>query len=295
MRLPNRQSSIVNRQLKRCYWLHKVVDFRWLATLVLVSRLLAQIPETPKPQPAAPTLRTGEGFAWASADGTSKGFGADTKETPLGSLAALLWLRLEGDEWAARGVSFKCKGELNGVHCANPKGHGKVDLAMATTEGCHLAFLVWSLESAERWKKDYGEGVARYRLDQVFKPFLGDRWKPGETLPALGPEWIGQGDLLRTTPLALAKWLADPDQDQLLSLCKRLMSGAFDGWITKGAEWWFIVGAPPTATKPGDPSGASAWVVGSNGERSVALNLPAPRRKAESLARMKEILLLPKK
>lgn len=213
----------------------------------------------------------------------------------MGSLANLLWLRLEGEEWAARGVSFKCKGVMNSHRCWNPKGHGKVDLAKATMESCNLAYFSWSLEAAARWKQDYGDGAARYRLEQVFNPFLGPRLKAGDALPVLGPEWIGQGDLLRTTPLALATWLASPDQEQLLSLCKRLLSGAFDGWITKGEEWWFIAATTPTATKPGNPSQAFDWVVGSNGERSVALHLPKGRSKEEALARMKEILLLPKK
>ena len=263
--------------------------------LALVSQVLAQAQQAPTPGLAAPILQPGEGFAWASADGTFKDFGEDTKEAPMGSLAELLWLRIEGEEWASRVVSFKCKGELNGIHCSNPKGHGKVDLAKATIESCNLAFLVWSMESAERWKKDYGEEVARYRLEHFFKPFLGTRLKPGDTLPALGPEWIGDGDLLRTTPLAMAKWLADPEQEPLLPLCKRLMGGIFDGWITKGSDWWFKTGTAPVLSALNDPSGTSAWVAGSNGERSVVLHLPKGRGKAEGLARMKEILLLPKK
>ena len=261
-------------------------------SMALAPQVLAETPQVPAPGLAAPILQPGEGFAWAAADGTFKGFGEDTKEAPMGSLAKLLWLRIEGEDWAARRVSFKCKGELNGVHCWNRKGHGKVDLAKATAESCNLAFLVWSMESAERWKKDYGEGAARYRMEQIFKPFWGTRLKAGDTLPVLGPEWIGDGDLLRTTPLNMARWLADPDQEPLLSLCKRLMGGVFDGWITKGSEWWFKTGTAPIL---GDPSGTSAWVAGSNGERSVVLHLPKGRGKAEGLARMKEILLLPKK
>jgi len=260
--------------------------------LAFASPASAQGPQAPPPGLATPILQAGEGFAWASAEGTYKGFGEDSKEAPMGSLAKLLWLRLEGEEWAARMVTFKCKGELNGVYCWNRKGHGKVNLDKATLESCNLAFLAWSMESAERWKKDYGEGVARYRLEQVFKPFLGNRLKAGDSMPVLGPEWIGDGDLLRTTPLAMARWLADPDQEQLLSLCKRLMGGAFDGWLFKGAEWWFKTGTAPV---PGDPTATSAWVAGSNGERSVVLHLPKGRGKAEGLARMKEILLLPKK
>ena len=243
-------------------------------------------------QAPIPVLQPGEGFAMATVDGDMKVYGEAQKEAPMGSLAKLVWLRLEGDEWGARIVSFKCKGEWNGVHCWNKKGHGKVNLAQATEESCNLAFLAWSLESAERWKKDYGEGVARLRLEQAFGPFLGTRLKAGDTLPTLGPQWIGDGDLLRTTPQAMAKWLADPDQEPLRSQCKRLLGGAFDGWITKGADWWFKTGTAPV---PGDPSATSAWVAGSNGDMAVVLHLPRGHGKAEGLARMKEILHLPKK
>lgn len=261
-------------------------------SFVLASRGWSQGPQVSAPGPAAPILKPGEGFAWASVDGTVKGFGEDSKEAPLGGLAELLWLRLEGEEWAARMVSFKCKGELNGVYCWNRKGHGKVNLDKATRESCTLAFLVWSMESAERWKKDYGAGAARYRLEQVFGPFLGNRLQAGDTLPLLGPEWIGEGNLLRTTPMNMAKWLADPDQEQLLSLCKRLIGGAFDGWIIKGPTWWFKTGSAPAL---GESGVTSAWVVGSNGERTVVLHLPMGKGNADGLARMKEILLLPKK
>ncbi|MBL0209738.1 MAG: hypothetical protein IPQ13_02325 [Holophagaceae bacterium] len=270
-----------------------------LKAICVCSALGAQAPSQAHRPPsaglAAPALQPGEGFAMASADGASKGFGEAAREDSMGSLAMLLWLRLEGEEWAAKMVSFKCKGELNGLRCWNRKGHGKVDLAKATAESCNLAFLVWSLESAERWKKDYGEGAAKYRLEQVFKPFWGNRVKAGETIPAMGPEWIGDGDLLRTTPLAMAKWLADPDQEPLLSLCKRLMSGAFDGWITKGAEWWFKTGLAPSLPGANDPKGLSTWVAGANGEHVVVLHLPKADGRLDILARLKAILLLPKK
>lgn len=262
--------------------------FLWL----LVPPLLAHGQQPPPSGLTAPVLHPGEVFAWASVDGTCKSFGEDSQETPMGSLASLLWLRLEGEEWASRMVTFKCKGELNGIHCWNRKGHGRVDLAKATLESCNLAFMVWSYESAERWKQDYGEGAARYRLEQTFKPFLENRLKAGETIPVMSPEWIGEGYLLRTTALSMAKWLANADQEPLLSLCKRLMSGTFDGWITKSAEWWFKTGSAPVS---GDASGTSVWVAGSDGERSVVLHLPKGHGKAEGLARMKEILLLPKK
>ncbi len=254
--------------------------------------------QTPVPN-IQPVLQPGEGFAMVTVDGGLKAFGDAQKEAPMGSLAKLVWLRLEGDDWAARMVSFKCKGEWNGVHCWNRKGHGKVNLDKATEESCNLAFLAWSMESAERWKKDYGEGVSRLRLERAFGPFLGTRLKAGDTLPTLGPEWIGDGDLLRTTPQAMAKWLADSDQEPLRIHCKRLLGGTFDGWITKGADWWFKTGTAPVT---GDPGATSAWVAGSKegshgetGDTIVVLHLPRGRGKAEGLARMKEILQLPKK
>ena len=177
-------------------------------------------------------------------DGEVKSYGEARKEAPMGSLAKLLWVRIEGDEWGTRLVSFKCTGEWNGFHCWLKKGHGRVDLAKATAESCNLAYLSWVTESSQRWKIDYGDGVARLRLEEVFKPFLGDRLKAGDTLPTFGPEWVGDGELLRTTPEAMAKWLADPGQYELRNRCKRLLGGTFDGWITKEAAWWFKKTAP---------------------------------------------------
>ncbi len=253
---------------------------------------VAVLAQAPTPAEFNPVLQPGEGFALATPEGAVKAFGEARKEAALGGLAELVWLRLEGDDWGARMVNFKCKGEFNGLRCWNRKGHGKVDLAKAIAESCELAFLAWSLESAERWKKDYGEGVARLRLERAFGPFLGGRLKAGDTLPPLGPEWIGEGDLLRATPETLARWLADPDQEPLRSQCARLLGGAFDGWITKGSDWWFKVG---TAAVPGEPGMTSAWVAGCKGDTAVVLQFPKGRGKAEGLARMKVILQLPKK
>lgn len=257
-------------------------------TLIAISPSWAQAPQAPAAE--APALLPGEGLALAEQAGPQQAYGQSQTEAPMGSLAQLLWLSLEGSDWEARSVKFKCKGTWNGFHCSNPKGHGRVDLAKATQEGCTLAYLSWVLESAEYWKKDYGEGAARIRLEQAFRPFLGKRLPPGETLPAFGPAWVGDGDLLRTTPQAMATWLAD--QEDLLNRCKRLMGGVFDGLFTKGAAWWFI---PGTALAPGTAAATSAWVAGSDGQTAVVLFLPRGRGPIEGLARMKAVLRSPKK
>ena len=244
------------------------------------------------PPALTPVLLPGEGLAIAGPTGLQKGYGESKVEAPMGSLAELLWLRLEGDDWGGRQVAFKCKGEWNGFHCWNPKGHGRVDLAKATSESCNLAFLFWAMQSVEGWKHDYGEGAARLRLELVFKPFLGNRLPAGDVLPVITPAWVGEGDLLRTTPEALATWMADQDQEELRNRFKRLMGGAFDGWIIKGAPWWFKTGISKVS---GDTTVNTIWVAGSDGESTVVLHLPKGRGPTEGLARMKEILHLPKK
>jgi len=241
--------------------------------------------------PLAPALQPGEGLAIAGTDGVVHGYGEASKEQPMGSLAKLVWLRLEGYEWAARDVQFKCKGVMGPYHCWLAKGHGKVDLKKATQESCNLAFLAWALDSAQIWRHEYGEGASRARLEDAFSPFLGHRLKPGEELPEFGPEWIGDGDLLRTSPEAMLKWLVDPSQDELLSRCRRLLLSFLVEVADPGA-WWMKTGTAPV---PGDPGTTSAWVAGSNGTVTAVLHLPRGRGKAEGLARFQEILGIPKK
>lgn len=239
----------------------------------------------------APALQPGEGLAVAGPDGTIHTYGEAAKEQPMGSIAKLVWLRLEGDEWAARDVQFKCTGTMGPYHCWLQKGHGKVDLRKATQESCNLAFLAWALDSAEHWRQEYGEGAARARLEDTFSPFLGHRLKPGDGLPALGPEWVGDGDLLRTSPEAMLRWLLDPAQNELLGRCRRLLLN-FLKETFKDDAWWMKTGTAPV---PSEPGATSAWVVGSNGSVTAVLHLPRGRGKAEGEARFREIMGIPTK
>lgn len=251
-------------------------------TLFLGWALLAQAP-APLAAPKGPVLLAGEGFALSGPDGEVHGFGESRSEHPLGSLARLPWLRFEGSEWAARDVVFKCTGSMGGFTCGGPKGHGRVDLDSATRQGCGLAFLVWISASAEGWKKDYGDGVARLRLEDAFRPFLGARLGRGESLPAFTPDWIGEGDLLRASPERFLAWLNDPEQSELLSRCRRTLgSRAFHFKdLAEIEDWWFAGGAS---------AAGGAWVAGSNGRLIAVLHQPSAKTGAEGVARFKAIL-----
>jgi hypothetical protein len=241
--------------------------------------------------PPTPALQPGEGLAMAGPDGTVHTYGEATKEQPMGSLAKLVWLRLEGEEWAARDMQFKCTGTMANYHCWLQKGHGRVDLGKATRESCNLAFLAWALDSAQHWREDYGEGAARARLEDTFKPFLGNRLKPGDKLPVLDLVWIGDGDLLRTTPEAMVKWLIDPAQYELNYRCRRLLLNFLVETYVENA-WWIKTGTAPV---PSDPGATSAWAAGSNGKVTAVLHLPRGRGKAEGLERFQQIMGIPVK
>lgn len=242
-------------------------------------------------QGTAPQLLPGEGLAVVDPDRTVHLYGEATKEAPMGSLAKLAWLRLEGDEWAALDPSFKCTGQMGPHHCWLATGHGKVNLAKATQESCNLAYLAWALEAADRWKRHYGEGAARARLEEVFRPFLGNRLPPGDNLPEMTPAWVGDGELLRTSPAAMLEWLMDPSQDVMLVQVKRLLLG-FLTVEFKTDPWWMKTGTAPVLS---DPEATSAWVVGSNGRIIAVLHLPRGRGKAEGLARFRTLMGLPPK
>lgn len=239
----------------------------------------------------APPLLPGEALAVARADGVVRLFGEAQKEAPMGSLAKLVWLRLEGDDWAAQNPVFKCTGQLGTHQCWLPQGHGKVTLAKATQESCNLAYLSWARMSAEGWKRQLGEGAGRARFEEVFRPFLGNRLPPGDTIPDITPEWVGTGELLRTSPEAMLQWLREPSQELLLNRCRRLLLSAFAEQFKEDA-WWMKTG---TAAVLSDPSATSAWVVGSNGRILAVLHLPRGRGKAEGLTRFKVLLGLPAK
>ncbi|WP_257304474.1 hypothetical protein [Geothrix campi] len=264
--------------------------------ILLAFRLLAAQPAPEaKPSPAllaasrAPVLRAGEGFAITLGDGEVRAFGEARKEAPMGSLAKLVWMRLEGAEWSSSGVQYRCKGSDGPFVCWNREGHGRVDLGRALQESCNLAFLVWIAGSRERWLQDYGPDAARARLEEVFGPFLGRRLPPGEELPPLTPAWVGDGDLLRTSPEAFLRWLMEPDQAEVVTFGKRYLAGYWVEFMDLfGKEgWWFKTGTGPV---PGDPSATSAWVAGGRGSALVVLHLPRGRGKQEGMTRIREIL-----
>ncbi len=238
----------------------------------------------------APPLLPGEALALAGPDGTIYTFGDTTREEPMGSLAKLVWIKLEGMQWEAMGVMFDCKGEWQGCKCWLPKGHGKVDLAKALQENCDLAFLAWGQMSAQIWLHDYGDGAARVRLEDTFGPFLGNRMPPGEGLPEITSAWVGYGDLLRTSTEGMLAWLMDPAQDQALRAYRRLLLSFKQSTYNPNA-WWIKTGTAPVLA---DPGSASGWAVGGNGQVLAVLHLPQVKGKDDGLERFRAILNIPR-
>jgi len=240
--------------------------------------------EVPGALPAEP-LRAGEGLALTLADGRIQGFGDIQRVAPMGSLAKLLWLRLEGDAWMNQGMEFQCRGLWRGFHCWKRDGHGAVDLAKALQQSCNLAFLAWAEESLQRDRRQFGEDLTRARLEAVFQPFWGDRVRPEAPLPMLGPAWVGDGDLLQTSPEAFLRWLLAPAQAQLLAQARRLLIPSH----VPERRWWMKTGTAPTRHR----GSTCAWVAGSDGTRTAVLHLPTGRGKAEGLARFHQLLGIP--
>lgn len=264
-----------------------------IVLLLLTSfRLIAQSPET-KANPPFPglALKPGEALVMTLGDNEVGVYGEARTEVPMGGLAELVWLRMEGVEWSARDIRYRCKGTEGALTCSAKAGHGHVNLGKALREGCSLAFLAWIQDAQRQWREDYGESVARARMVDVFAPFLGRRLAPGEALPPLTPAWVGEGDLLRTSPEALMRWLLEPDQGQVLNLGQRFLAGT---WMEvkdlMGKEsWWYKTASAPV---PGDPSATSAWVVAGRGSALVVLHLARGRGDKEGMARIQEILKL---
>jgi hypothetical protein len=261
------------------------------ALLMLLSAVmvLAQATTPPNPSWQEPILKPGEGFAITLGDGVVHASGEAKQEAPMGNLALLVWMRMEGAEWSSSGLQFKCKGAAGPFTCWNRAGHGRVDLGKALKESCNLAFLFWITYSQNQWKAEYGEAVARVRMEDVFTPFLGRRLPPGETLPPLSAAWVGDGDLLRTSPEAFLRWLMEPEQSEVVTFGKRYLAG---NWVEvkelfDKEGWWFKTA---TASVPGDPSATSAWVAGGHGSAIVVLHLPRGRGQQEGMARIREIL-----
>ena len=256
--------------------------------LVFVCALSAA-PPAPAPRAPAPPLAAGESLARAGLDREVFLFGDAQRESPMGNLAYLPWLKLEGAEWGARNPVFKCEGVMNQEACSVPKGHGKVNLPEAIEVGCDLAIVSWARLSAVGWRQDYGEGASRARLEEVFMPFLGNRMPPGDGLPALTGAWVGDGVLLRTSPAALLSWLMDPSQEQLLRSMRRLLLNPVKEAYEASAFW--ILAA--TSEVPMQPGVYAAWAVGSNDHGVAVLRLPAGSSRAQALARFKAIMMPP--
>ena len=235
-----------------------------------------------------PVLQPGEGFVITLGDGEVRAYGEAKQEAPMGDLAKLVWMRLEGADWTGRNLQLKCTGKAGPFTCRKPEGHGRVDVGKALKENCDLAFLAWIADAQTHWKKDYGDAAARRRMEEVFQPFLGRRLPPGEDLPPLTPVWVGHGDLLRTSPEGFLRWLMEPEQTAVVNVGKRFLAG---NWVEVmelfGKEgWWFQAGTAPLT------SGTTAWVVGGRAQVLVVLRLPQGQGEREGLARMREILRL---
>jgi hypothetical protein len=256
----------------------------WRTSLAALLALVlqAQTPEAALP-PRVP-LEPGEGFAMGPLRSGDRFQGEAQREHPMGSLAKLVWLRLEGVNWAARDVRFHCKGTWEGIPCWNREGHGKVDLGKALRESCNLAFLAWARMSVQEWARESGEGSVGLRLEEGFRPFLGNRMPPMDTVPTLGREWVGDGDLLRTSPAGMLAWMEQPAQDGLHAMALRYLGSILQDPI---GSWWIKTGTAPV---PSDPGATSAWVVGGNGLGYAVIHLPRGRGKAEGVARFKAVM-----
>jgi hypothetical protein len=258
-----------------------------LKALLLVSCLALAAAPPPAKTPVAPLL-PGEALALSGPDGQVYLFGDASTELPMGSLAKLVWLKLEGSEWGAMNLSFNCTGALKADRCWLPKGHGRLDLGKALAEDCDLAFLAWGQASVQWWLRDYGEGAARARLEDAFGPFLGKRMPGGEDLPVIDAPWVGMGDLLRTSPEGMLRWLVDPAQDELLRIAKRHLL-SFKQYNFRQNAWWVQVGSAPVPSVPG---ATSIWAVGSNGQITAVLHLPQGRTRADGMARFRAVLMV---
>ena len=262
-----------------------------LILLLLAGHWLIAQPAEALVKPPLPglVLKAGEGLAMTLGDDQVHLYGEARMEAPMGGLAKLVWMRLEGAEWASRGYQFRCTGRLGADACTRPKGHGRVDVGGALRQDCHLAFLAWIADSRQRWLREYTEAPARLRLEEVFAPFLGRRLPPDGTLPPFSLAWVGEGDLLRTSPEAFLRWLMEPDKEEVVTFGKRYLAGF---WVEIkdlfGKEgWWFKTGTAPI---PGVPGSTSAWVAGGKGPVLVVLHVPQGTGEQEGLHRIREIL-----
>lgn len=230
-----------------------------------------------------PPLQPGEALAVADRRGEVQLQGDARRAGPLGDLACLPWLRLEGFVWGSSKVDFHCKGQAGDLACTTPKGHGRLDLRRAFERNCRLALLAWIRASAVRWEKLEGSAIARLRLLETFGPFLGKRLPAGEALPAFGLAWAGAGDLLQASPESLAGWLADPAQETAASLFQRYGAGFFEGTFSAEPSWAYVGGAEGA-------EGPATWVVVGRREAVAVLRLPGAQGREQALRRAEAIL-----
>ena len=253
----------------------------------LVAAALVAAPPRKKAPPVLPPLLPGESLALGTLDRDVFHWGDTASEGPMGGLAHLVWVHMEGDAWLSADVQFKCVGAAGPYHCSTVKGHGKVDLARAMQTCCNLAFMGWAHASAQRWEQDYGEGVARARLLDAFQPFLGRRAPRDEGVPELDMAWFGEGDLLRTSPDGLLRWLTDPAQEAAVRLFRRCLLNFYDETFKKNA-WWMAVELTPVADAPGQ---FQAWAVGGNELVLAVLRLPPGTTRKDAQTRFLAVML----
>ena len=86
-------------------WNPRLLLIAPLATLLLVAQ-----PAPVQMTLPVPVLQPGEGLALTIGDGEVHTYGEAQKVSPMGSLALLVWMRLEGAEWASQSMQFKCAG-----------------------------------------------------------------------------------------------------------------------------------------------------------------------------------------
>ncbi len=241
--------------------------------------MAALIAEAPKA--AAPTLNPGEALIISDPDGKISAYGEDKAEHPMGALAQIAWLKLAGAEWAGLEVYYVC----SDAACLPPKGHGRVNVKKAFHEDCDAAFLFWANYVREDWERIEGDGLTRMKTANAFGPFLGDRFKAeGPAIKFYGPEWIGRGDLLRTSPSTFMAWLMDAQNSDVRTSMRELLGGFFHGMLDR-KSWWF----KPAASSSG------SWVLGSDGRSTALLYLPTPETSSTAIDRLKTLLGLPVK
>jgi hypothetical protein len=261
-----------------------------LALACCILPAAAPPPAAPPSVPSTPQLRPGEDLALAGPDGQVHQYGDAARETPMGGMAKFVWLSLEGTDWGSMDLRFRCTGSWEGHACWKPKGHGKVDLDQAVQSSCTLAFLAWGRMSAALWKHDYGDGPGRVRMEQAFEPFLGRRMPPGDGIPEITPAWVGDGDLLRASPVSMVRWLQDPAQDAAVRLIRRCLT-SFSKYVFETGSWWVSADPAPGAEGPG---AGPAWAAGSDGEYLAVLRVPAGLGPAAAEARFRELMHIPK-